>query len=46
MNEATMTQWTGLVQGIQAQQPLYADDCFVGLLLVGFFSIAMVLSDR
>ena len=46
MNEATMTQWTELVQGIQAQQPLYADDCFVGLLLVGFFVIAMVLSDR
>jgi hypothetical protein len=46
MNETTMTQWTEPVQGIQAQQPLYADNCFVGLLLIGFFVIAMVLSDR
>ena len=46
MNEAMTTQWSGPVQGIQAQQPLYADNCFVGLLLIGFFIIAMVLSDR
>ena len=39
-------QWSERIQSIPAEQPLYADNCFVGLLLIGFFIIAMVLSDR
>ena len=41
-----MTQWSESIQGIPTVQPLYADDWFVGILLVCFFIVAAVLSDQ
>ncbi len=44
MHQDTLTQWTERIQGIPGIEPLYANDCFVSVLLVCFFVIAAILS--
>lgn len=39
-------QWSERIQGIPAGQPLYADDCFVGILLTGLFLLVVALADK
>lgn len=44
MYEETLTQCTERIPGIPVMEPLYVNDCFVGVLLVSFFVLSVVLS--
>lgn len=46
MPQSTIVQWTERVQSIPNVEPLYANDLFVGILIVCFFVLAMVLADK
>lgn len=46
MHEEEILQWSERIQSIPAEQPLYADNCYVAILLVGLFILVAALADK
>ncbi len=46
MHEEVTLLWSERIQSIPAEQPLYADNCYVAILLVGLFILVAALADR
>lgn len=46
MSQQAIEQLTERIQGIPIEEPLYANDCFVSILLICFFVLAIVLADK
>ncbi len=46
MHEEEILQWNERIQSIPAEQPLYANNCYVTILLVGLFILVIALADK
>lgn len=46
MHEEEILQWNERIQSIPAEQPLYANNCYVAILLVGLFILVVALADK
>ncbi len=46
MHEEDILQWNERIQSIPAEQPLYANNCYVTILLAGLFILVVALSDK